>query len=137
MEKIENDRLIKSASAKLGMNFVLFIVFLYLIFTNISAGYDEYKIKKETLLTEITNYENVQKNGLDFKEFSQSVTDPVLKPIISKIKYVFDDHFINKTTKPYSDLIKEKSRYVAENKKSDVSKKRDEQIAKIIPLYQE
>lgn len=138
MENIKNKRLIKWYYSNIILNIIFLIIFWFIIFNIIIPWYDEYKNNKQTLLTKIDSYENLQKEWLSFWDFSSLVTDSNTKTLVSKIwADFFSSNLKNNSNKLYLEFLKDKEKKINELKNSYKIKFRDEKVSKILPSYQE
>jgi len=92
MEDIQIQRKIKENTSKIIFNSIITIIWLYFIFTFITAN-SEIENKKTQLREIITKYDNFKKNWLKQEEFITKTQDESIKNILNQDKEFYNETF--------------------------------------------
>ncbi len=140
MEIIENIQKNKKSLLinALVMNWFILIIFLIFIFVYVKPWFSEVSINKETLLSDVSTYENIKKNWVDYQTLKTLVpeTDKDLKNIIENMWWdFFKSSLTNNTAWDYLTFLDKKEDYVNDLKKEDFLKNRDNKVSEALPFY--
>lgn len=114
--------------------FILLMWLVVYIYPKIS----EINLVKEDLQAKITTYEKLKNNWLSYEDFVSSTTDESLKKMLSQDgKEFFENNLTNSKNIEYLAFLKEKEDYINEASKSNLVKKREEKLSKVLPSYTE
>lgn len=122
----------------LVINWFILIIFLIFIFVYVKPWFSEVKQNKEILLSDLSTYENIKKNGVDYQTLKTLVpaTDKDLKNIIENMWWdFFKTSLTNKTAWDYLTFLDKKEDYVNDLKKEDFLKNRDNKVSDVLPFY--
>lgn len=132
------EKKIKQLYEKLAISWLIFIIFLYWISFYIYPQISLINTKKEELVSKIEDYEKLKQNWLTYTEFASISEDEILKKALGdNLKKFFEENLSNTGKLDYTSFLLEKEKYIDEINKSDIIKKRDEKISKVLPSYTE
>jgi len=136
MEDIQIQRKIKENTSKIIFNSIITIIWLYFIFTFITAN-SEIENKKTQLREIITKYDNFKKNWLKQEEFITKTQDESIKNILNQDKEFYKDTFKNSNFENYDLFLDSKNKFLQENSKETDTINKENKISNLIPNYQD
>lgn len=136
MEDIQIQRKIKENTSKIILNLIITIIWLYFIFTFITAN-SEIENKKTQLREIITKYDNFKKNWLKQEEFITKTQDESIKNILNLDKEFYNEHFKNSNFENYDLFLESKNKFLQENSKETDTINKENKISNLIPNYQD
>lgn len=136
MEDIQIQRKIKENTSKIILNLIITIIWLYFIFTFITAN-SEIENKKTQLREIITKYDNFKKNWLKQEEFITKTQDESIKNILNQDKEFYKDTFKNSNFENYDLFLDSKNNFLQENSKETDTINKENKISNLIPNYQD
>jgi len=136
MEDIQIQRKIKENTSQIIFNSIITIIWLYFIFTFITAN-SEIENKKTQLREIITKYDNFKKNWLKQEEFITKTQDESIKNILNQDKEFYKDTFKNSNFENYDLFLDSKNKFLRENSKETDTINKEDKISNLIPNYQD
>lgn len=139
MENIKNKKKSILINA-LVFNWLILFVLLIFIVAYLLPWFWQVSQNKNALLSEVTNYENIKKNWIDYQTFKTLVasSDKDLKNLVDNMWWdFFKSSLTNTSSWDYIVFLNQKEDFIEELKKEDFLKERDEKVAEVLPFYTE
>lgn len=127
---------IKKLYNRITKSWIFFVILLWFILFYLYPEVKSIFVKKEELVSKITTYENIKQKWLTYDEFISLIKDENLKKTFwNESRDFFEKNLLNDTWIDYISFLNSKEKYIDEIKKTDVIKKRDEKLSKVLPSY--
>lgn len=138
MEKSELEIEISTLYNKVFISWLATFILLVWFIAYIYPKFSEISLVKQDLITKIDVYEKLKSNWLSYSDFISQTKDGSLKKMLSQDgKEFFENNLTNSKNIEYLAFLKEKEDYINEINKSNLVKKRDEKLSKVLPSYTE
>lgn len=124
----------------LVVNWVIFFIFLLFIFFYLLPQYSIYKENKNSLFSNINEYENINKNWLSYSNFKSTIPsdDKVLVNIANQMWEDFYNSSLKNTGSwNYLSFLDQKESFINDLKKKWIIEDRENKLSKILPFYVE
>lgn len=138
MEKSELEIEISTLYNKVFVSWLATFILLVWFIAYIYPKFSEISLVKQDLITKIDVYEKLKSNWLSYSDFISQTKDESLKKMLSQDgKEFFENNLTNSKNIDYLAFLQEKEDYINEINKSNLIKKRDEKLSKVLPSYTE
>lgn len=138
MEKSELEIEISTLYNKVFVSWLATFILLVWFIAYIYPKFSEISLVKQDLITKIDVYEKLKSNWLSYSDFISQTKDESLKKMLSQDgKTFYENNLTNSKNIDYLGFLQEKEDYINEINKSNLVKKRDEKMSKVLPSYTE